>query len=340
MGNKSIKILDCTLRDGGYVNNWNFGRDNIKNIIHGLDAAGIDFIECGFMRDGQYNPDKSLYEFLRNLISAAPENVHYEKLVAMIDYGEFNIDKLPEKSDNSIFGFRIIFKKNHLTEALDTAQKIQDKGYNIFINPTFINRYTKEEFTDVIKMVNRINPFAFSIVDSMGVMNENDAREMFKLADGILNKNITLCFHSHNNLQLSFPNAMELIKLKSDRNIIIDSSIFGMGRGAGNIKTEFLINYLNEHIKSRYKILPVLALIHNIINKIFEQKPWGYSVPYYLAARSFCHPNYASFLIEKNIPFDIIDKILKQIPENNKTCFDKKLIEKLFNETVQGALTC
>ena len=77
-----------------------------------------------------------------------------------------------------------------------------------------------------------------------------------------------------------------------------------------------------------------------IINKIFEQKPWGYSVPYYLAARSFCHPNYASFLIEKNIPFDIIDKILKQIPENSKTCFDKKLIEKLFNETVQGALTC
>ena len=339
MENRSVKILDCTLRDGGYVNEWMFGYDNIKKIISGLSSSGVDFIECGFMQDTNYCRDKSLFEFLENLTEIIPPDVPREKIVAMIDYGEFNCEKLPQKTENSIFGFRIIFKKNNLTEALLTAKKIQEKGYNIFINPTFINQYTKDEFTGVLARVNEINPYAFSIVDSMGVMRCEDALGLFKLADGILNKNITLCFHSHNNLQLSFANAVELIKLKTGRNIIIDSSILGMGRGAGNIKTEFLINYLNENLKSRYKILPVLSLLHNIINGFFEKKSWGYSVPYYLAAQNFCHPNYASFLIEKNISFDTIDKILKEIPEENKTCFDKNLIENLYNKT-SGVLTC
>ena len=339
MNNKSVKILDCTLRDGGYVNDWNFGADNIKSIISGLDLAGVDFIECGFMRDGADNSEKSLYARLENLTSIIPSGVARERLVAMIDYGEFAPANLPEKNENSIFGFRIIFKKKYLEEALDAACQIQAKGYNIFINPTFINQYTKEEFADVIARVNRINPYAFSIVDSMGVMDTRSAKEFFELADSRLNKNITLCFHSHNNLQLSFANALELINLKSGRSVIIDSSLFGMGRGAGNIKTEFLINYLNEHMKSHYKLLPALSLIHNIVNKFFERKPWGYSVPYYLAAQNFCHPNYASFLIEKKLEFDVIDKILKQIPESGKTCFDKKLIENLYNETV-GVPAC
>lgn len=339
MKNRSVKILDCTLRDGGYVNDWNFGIDNIHDIVSGLNRAEIDFIECGFMKDTDYNINKSLYNLQENLTSAIPADIPREKLVAMIDYGEFDFTKLSDKNEKSIFGFRIIFKKKHLTEALAAAAKIQAKGYNIFINPTFINQYTKEEFTNVIEQVNKINPYAFSIVDSMGIMHKNNAREFFELADSKLNQNITLCFHSHNNLQLSFTNALELIKIKSTRDIIIDSSLFGMGRGAGNIKTEFLINYLNEHQKKHYNLVPVLSLIHNIINKFFEEKPWGYSVPYYMAAQNFCHPNYASFLIEKNLAFDTIDKILKKIPENKKSCYDKNLIENLYN-TIIGEPVC
>ena len=111
MNNKSVKILDCTLRDGGYVNDWNFGADNIKSIISGLDLAGVDFIECGFMRDGEDSSEKSLYGRLENLTSIIPSGVARERLVAMIDYGEFDTANLPVKTNNSVFGFRIIFKK-------------------------------------------------------------------------------------------------------------------------------------------------------------------------------------------------------------------------------------
>ena len=112
MENRSVKILDCTLRDGGYVNEWMFGYDNIKKIISGLSSSGVDFIECGFMQDTNYCRDKSLFEFLENLTEIIPPDVPREKIVAMIDYGEFDCEKLPQKTENSIFGFRIIFKKN------------------------------------------------------------------------------------------------------------------------------------------------------------------------------------------------------------------------------------
>lgn len=330
MVNKTIKILDCTLRDGGYVNDWNFGYNNISNIIQNINASGIDFIECGFMTDKEYNPDKSLYNSLEQLHRLIPSNIAAEKTVCMIDYGEFDISKLPPANESSIFGFRIIFKKNNLDEALAACCEIQQKGYNIFINPTFINQYSEEEFLSIIKKVNMIKPFAFSIVDSMGIMQITDAKNLFHLADENLKKEITLCFHSHNNLQLSFSNTKKLIEMKSSRNIIIDSSIFGMGRGAGNIKTEFLIQYLNENYKKDYKILPILTIIHNYINKIFDEKPWGYSEPYYLSAQCFCHPNYASFLIKKHVSLDVIGKILKSIPEENKTEYDKNLIENIY----------
>ena len=338
MKNCSIKILDCTLRDGGYVNNWNFGFSNIQNIIKDLDNSGIDFIECGFLRDIVYELDRSLYSNLNDLTDILPDNIASDKIVVMIDYGEFDISKLPN-NDNKIFGIRIIFKKNNLQKALEACKEIKLKGYNIFINPTFISQYSKKEFSKLIEKVNEINPYAFSIVDSMGVMRNSDAADIFKMADEKLRENITLCFHSHNNLQLSFSNAQELLNLDTTRNIIIDSSIFGMGRGAGNIKTEFLIQYLNENYGCKYNILPILSLIHNIINPIFERKPWGYSVPYYLAAQSFCHPNYASFLIEKKLPIELIDKILKEIPDENKIIFNRSLIENLYNKTV-GVFVC
>ena len=103
-----------------------------------------------------------------------------------------------------------------------------------------------------------------------------------------------------------------------------------MGRGAGNIHTELITKYLNDNFKAKYNLLPILDIVQKYINPIFEISPWGYSVPYYLAAINNCHPNYAKYLIDKGIEsVDIIDEILSAIPEKNKTNYDIAVIEKL-----------
>jgi 4-hydroxy 2-oxovalerate aldolase len=101
---------------------------------------------------------------------------------------------------------------------------------------------------------------------------------MFYIIDHNLNKDIALGFHSHNNLQLSFSNAQELILLNSTRNIILDASVFGMGRGAGNLCTELLIQYINENIIRKYDLMPVLEIIDKYIQHLYTKHSWGYSV--------------------------------------------------------------
>ena len=127
-------------------------------------------------------------------------------------------------------------------------------------------------------------------------MRKKDILRIFYLIDNNLFKDIKIGFHSHNNLQLSFSNAQELITLNSKREIIIDTSIFGMGRGAGNLCTELMLQYINENIENKYYMLPILETIDEFIMPIFKTHSWGYSVPYYIAAINDCHPSYATYL--------------------------------------------
>ncbi len=332
---KNIKMLDCTLRDGGYVNDWNFGEDNIRNIISLLNKSGIDFVETGFLTKDKSDFNKTLFNSFSDIKNIIPEHVDKTKLLAMIAFSHFPINEVPQAKESCVTGIRLIFKKFQSKEALIYANNLKDKGYKLFINPTYIDQYTDEELLPIIKSVNEIKPFAFSIVDSLGVLKEDDIKHLFKIIDDTLDDEITLCFHAHNNLQLSFSNAQTLMNISENRNIIIDSTIFGIGRGAGNIKTELLAKYLNDKYHANYNVVPILQAIHEYINPIFEKTPWGYSVPYYLAAINHCHPDYAKYLSkQENISIETIDKILKNIPSDKKTVFDENLLKKLISNAI------
>jgi 4-hydroxy 2-oxovalerate aldolase len=327
----NIGILDCTLREGGYVNNWDFGCSNIKEIITNLTHANLEYIECGFLKQENHSSDTSIFSNisqLENLISDYNSDTTY---TLMINYGEYDISLLPDCPKNNI-GIRVAFKKDELTEALEYCARIKAKGYKLFINPMHSFSYSSSEFLDVILKVNKINPYALTIVDTTGSMKEKDILSLFYLADSNLDKNIALAFHSHNGQQLSFSNAQCLMKINGDRKLIIDSTVFGIGRGAGNICTELIAQYINDNYNGLYKIPNILQVVDDQIKPIYEENPWGYSVAYYLAATNNCHPNYAKFLNDKNLSAQILTEIFKQIPDNKKTNFDKELIEKLYNE--------
>ena len=332
MNNKRTKLLDCTLRDGGYVNNWNFGLDNIKTVITGLQNARIDYIETGFLVDKKITKNQSLFNKIDEINTILPQNCDKNRFFAMISYGKFDINRLPEYSDNLISGIRFIFKKQNLKDALKTCREIKSKGYRLFINPTFINQYEKEELIELIRQINQIHPAGFTIVDSTGGLNEKASAEIFCLSDKYLDKDICIGFHSHNNLNLSLENAKVLTFTNTEREIILDCSISGIGRGAGNLSTQEIIQYIN----SNYNIKPVQELADKIILPIRSRNSWGYSIENYYSAKNFCHPYYARYLAEKNsLPADIVNKILENIPDEKKNIYDRDLIENLYNTNLK-----
>lgn len=125
--------------------------------------------------------------------------------------------------------------------------KNSKKGYKVFVQPMVSLNYTDEEFLSLIQLVNHIKPYAFYIVDSFGMMNKKNLIRLFYLVEHNLDESIWIGFHSHNNKQLAYSNAQCLIDTQTARNLIIDSSIFGMGRGAGNLNTELIVEYLNDN---------------------------------------------------------------------------------------------
>lgn len=330
---KHIKILDCTLRDGGYVNNWNFKEKNIKFIINNLVKAGCDYIECGFLKLKEYDKDKSWFQNFSQLEAFLPQSSD-SKYTLMINFGEIPIEALPRC--NTRIHLRIVFKKDKHIEALAYCKQLIEKGYKIFINPMNTNTYSSVELLELIEQVNKLKPVGFTIVDTTGSMSKQDIMSIYYLIDNNLNKDIALCFHSHNNLQLSFSNAQLLMEQNTKRELIIDSTVFGMGRGAGNLCTELIIKYINDNYDGSYNIIPILKIIDEQINKIFATTPWGYSVPYYMAAASHCHPNYAKFLIDKQtVPVELINKILNNIPPQSCGSYDENLINNLYRNTIE-----
>ena len=325
-----IKLLDCTLRDGVYVNQWTFGYDNIKQIVSNLVASHIDFIELGFLKPCEYDKNKTLFnkaEDFNQFIHKKSKTI----FLGMITYGQYKSDDIPDYQPGMVDGWRIIFKPNEYKEALEYCKKIKDKGYKIFINPMHVYNYTDKQLLEIIDKVNEIVPYGLSIVDTMGILRDKQLLHVFDLFNYNLSPEIGICFHSHNNLQLSFSNAQALIETNSKRELIIDSSIRGMGRGAGNLCSELMITYLNDNYCKNYNLIPILKIVDEQINKIFAISPWGYNLPYYLAASLQVHPNYASFFTDKaSISVESINEILSSIPDNKKSNFDEKLIQEQY----------
>ena len=335
----NVKILDCTLRDGGYINNWDFGIKKSQIIISLLQQANLDYIETGFLTEEKSNESQTLFNSFEKVKKFLPEITNKDKLFGMITYSKFSNDLVPDIKDSPLGGLRVIFKKDQKQEALEYCKKIKAKGYKLFINPTFTDQYSDEELLVLLKEVQSIKPYGISIVDSMGVMKEKDLLRLYYIIDNNLSNDIALCFHSHNNLQLSFSNAQCLMKICTNRELIIDSTVFGMGRGAGNLCTELITQYINDNYNGQYDIVPILKIVDEQINPIFAKTPWGYSVPYYLAATNHCHPNYAKYLVDKQtVPVEIINKLLKTIPNNKKSTYDSNLIKQIYLDNFSNSI--
>lgn len=197
----TIRLLDCTLRDGGYCNNWTFGYDNIQKIIDGLVEANVDIVECGYISQKQeYNRDRTQFVSFEDVGRFIPNDREGKIFVGMINYGEFNIDDIPVCDGTSVDGIRITFHKKNRIAGLEFCKKVKEKGYKIFIQGMVSLAYSDEEFIDLIHRVNEFEPYAFYIVDSFGMMKGKDLIRLFYTVEHNLKKTIHIGFHSHNNM--------------------------------------------------------------------------------------------------------------------------------------------
>lgn len=328
----SIKVLDCTLRDGGYCNNCRFGYANIKYIINGLMDANVDIVECGFLTNRySYDKDTTRFTDINQLTDVLPTNRLGKKFVVLMNYGEYAIEDIPYNNGLAVDGIRVAFHKKDCEDALNLCIELKRKGYDVFIQDMVSLSYTDDEYIDLIKKVNAIQPYAFYIVDSFGQIKQKDLLRLIYLVDHNLDDSIKIGFHSHNNMQLAYSNAQVLTNFHTRKELVIDSSIYGMGRGAGNLNTELFVQYLNDVYAYSYSISPLLNIIDRIINNFYLKNSWGYSLPNYLAACHGVHPNYAGYFDDKKtLTVENINCIFELMDERKKIEFDKVYAEELY----------
>lgn len=331
---KHVNILDCTLRDGGYLIDSQFGNTAIKGSIRGLTESGVDVIECGFLKDEPHQNGTTIFNNATQIRPFLPKERKQTSYVCLADYSRYHIENLEPYDGTSIDGVRACFFKEERFDVIPFCQSIIEKGYKLYVQPVDILGYTDAELLDLIESVNKLDPYAFSIVDTFGSMYREDLQRVFYLVHHNLCANAKIGFHSHNNLQMSFSLSQSFIEMTQGlRNVVIDTTMAGMGRGAGNTNTELMMQYMNRKFNSGYDIDIILDLIDNYIDGFHKQYEWGYSIPYFLAGSYSAHVNNISYLSSKaGIASRDINFLLNRIDSTNRKRYDYDLLESTYME--------
>ena len=334
----SIRMLDCTLRDGAYIVNGQFGVNAICGIIKKLGEANVEIVECGWLKEPQYTEGSTYYHLPSDLLPLLDEKRPGTIYTVMIDWDRYDLSQLPDNDGKSIDGIRIVFPRDHFKEAIPLGYVVKEKGYKLFFQAANTLGYTDDELLEMVSEINKVRPDGLAVVDTFGAMYEEDMRWIVSLVNRHLDPSIALGLHSHNNLQQSFLLSMCFVKLltESVRDIIIDSSLSGMGRGAGNAPTELVANFLNRFYGKRYDMNAIVDVIDVYMSSFSKNYTWGYSTAYFLAGMYCSHVNNIAYLTEKHKTRNKdIKQILEALPKEKRLVYDYDLLEEKYVEYQQ-----
>lgn len=332
-----IMLLDCTLRDGGYINNWDFGKENIRYIARTVQKANVEIIELGFLRDEAYIESRAVWnriEKLREFIDRAGNTMY---AIMGECFNPFPVSKVPNRENTDIDIIRVICWKKLQNEAIEYCKGLIDKGYKVCIQPDRVNQYSIDEFKQICEVYSKINPYAVYVVDSNGFLSQKEILKYLMAADEVLPDNIKLGYHGHNSL-LQAEGAAELfVESIKDHDIIVDGSIYGIGRASGNLNIEVFAKYLNENFDKNYDISKFVEVYQKCIKNIYENHRWGYCIESFLSSTYRCNPNYANILSNDYnlMPCDI-EKILVMLSAQDKVITNREIIPELVEKLLKG----
>ncbi len=298
MFREKIKVLDCTIRDGGLMNNHDFDPRFVREVYKALSEAGIDYMEIGYKNSKRlFNPKEfGKWKFcedqdIRKVIEGITSQT---KISVMVDVDRVDIDDVLPKQDSPVDMIRVATYVKDVDKAIFLANHFADKGYETAVNIMAISRALDNELTECLQQLEKeCKAKIINIVDSFGSLYQETTEFLIKKAKGIL-KSKEVGMHAHNNQQLAFANTIEAII--HDANYV-DTTIFGLGRAAGNCPTELILGFLKN---PKYDIRPILDVISKEFIPLQKKIEWGYFIPYAITGILDEHPRTAIALRESD----------------------------------------
>ena len=289
---EDIKVFDCTIRDGGLVNNYHFSDAFVKAHYETCVAAGVDYMEIGknvsptIMSVDEYGPwNFCKEEDIRRIVGNNDTDM---KIAVMADIGRSLKEELRPKSESVVDMIRIATYIHQIPAAIELIEDAHAKGYETTVNIMAISKSFDDELDEVLAQLSKTPVDVIYIADSFGSFYPEQIKKLtekyLKVAQESGKK---VGIHAHNNLQLAYANTLEAMIYGTS---FLDVTISGLGRGAGNCPLELLIGFLKN---PKYKLMPVLKFIEEFIVPLEKELDWGYSIPYMLTGQLNEHPRAA-----------------------------------------------
>ncbi len=299
-----IKVIDCTVRDGGLMNKWQFDDAFVCKVYKALSEAGVDYMEIGYLSsESSFSRDEmGPWKF------CAEEDVHRVtgsissrlKLSAMADIGRIDYDDIPPKSESSLDMVRVACYIHQTDAGIDLAHHCMEKGYEVTINLMAVSTVGLRDLEEGLNDLSKSKVPVIYLVDSFGAFYSEDIDVLAKkYIEALPGK--TIGIHAHNNQQLAFANTIAAIISGAN---YLDGTLYGIGRGAGNCPLELLIAFLKN---PKFKVRPLIEAIEEQILPWREKIDWGYFIPYMVTGTMNQHPRTAMAHMES----DKKDKVIE-----------------------------
>jgi 4-hydroxy 2-oxovalerate aldolase len=344
---KTVTVLDCTLRDGGYCNNWQFSKELARSAVESLDRAGVNIIELGYK-----NPSRKKIKTYDGLFNYCTESqlkflhdIRQVDYACMVDTKEFLTNNslnhnlidscIPPKSESIFSWIRIASYYPNLEASLNFSELLKILGYRVTINLMGISLLDNHEVDDALSIMANGNVDVFYFSDSFGDLGPKDVENWInRIRENYTGK---IGIHTHDNNGLAFANTVAAINAGID---FIDSTIMGMGRGAGNLRTEQILLYL--YFKKNYHHLNpsvILEVMDAHFVSLHNEFKWGYDYTYMLSAMQNIHPTYCQNLRASNLyTIGQVSKILNSIDLSERSKFSEDALLRAVDDAVNEPL--
>lgn len=304
---KDIKVIDCTIRDGGLMNDFQFDDEFVKSVYQALVKSGIDYMEIGYKGSRELFPEQKYgawkfceEEDIRRIVG---ENNTDLKIAVMADVGRTDLTKILPKKDSVIDLIRTACYIHQIPAAIEMVNDFVQKGYQTAINIMAISHVTETELDEALELLGQTEVDYIYLVDSFGAYYPEQIRSLTNKYLAIGEKyHKTIGIHAHNNQQLAFANTIEALTLGVS---MLDSTVMSLGRGAGNCATELLLGFLKN---PKYNRRPILQLIQDTMPMLTKAGVvWGYDIPYMITGQMNTHPRAAIKNINTEAWHQVVD---------------------------------
>jgi len=293
---RELKVLDCTVRDGGLINKHQFDDDLVEAVYQTCIEAGIDYMEIGYKNSprlfptDEYGPWRHCAEEdIRRIVGDHDPEETGLKLAAMADATKSDWKNQVEPAAQSVLSMiRVAFYAHQLPEAVEMIHHAHEQGYEVSANLMAVSNITETEIDQVLEAIAPTPAQVMVIVDSFGHLYREQIDYLYKkYITAVESGGKEVGLHMHNNLQLAFANTIEGIILGSNR---VDATMDGLGRGAGNCPMELLLGFLRN---PKFKLRPIYKLLTDYFVPLRRELDWGPSVPYNITGQMNRHPRAA-----------------------------------------------